>query len=87
MSDGSARSGLLRALSWARTDVEFAAALGVTQPAIAKWRAKGYVPIERVPAVERLTGVPRWLIRPDRPDMFPPPPAAAAASMDVVAAT
>lgn len=85
MTDDSARMGLLRVLSWARTDVEFAAALGISQAAVAKWRRKGYVPIERVPEVERLTGVPRWMIRPDRTDMFPPP--TAAATMETVAAT
>ncbi len=69
----SAESGLDAVLSCGRTQCELARLLGIKQPAIAKWRSKGYVPIERVPAVEAVTGVARWRIRPDRPDLFPPP--------------
>jgi DNA-binding transcriptional regulator YdaS (Cro superfamily) len=36
--------------------------LGLTQPAISAWRQ---VPAERVPEIESLTGIPRWLLRPD----------------------
>jgi DNA-binding transcriptional regulator YdaS (Cro superfamily) len=36
--------------------------LGVTRPAILKWRQ---VPAERLPEVERITGIPRHELRPD----------------------
>ncbi len=41
--------------------------LGVTRPAILKWRQ---VPAERLPDVERITGIPRHELR---PDICPPP--------------
>lgn len=56
----------------------FGRALGITGQAISYWLSEGKVPLERVPAVSKLTGIPRHLIRPDRPDMFPPPDEAAA---------
>jgi DNA-binding transcriptional regulator YdaS (Cro superfamily) len=36
--------------------------LGITTAAVAHWRV---VPAERVPAVERASGIPRHLLRPD----------------------
>lgn len=71
-----AEAGLLLALANVPSDIALARALNVSQPAIALWRRRGFVPIERVPAVEAITGVPRYRIRPDRPDLFPPPAAA-----------
>jgi DNA-binding transcriptional regulator YdaS (Cro superfamily) len=47
--------------------------LGISPQAISKWIEAGHVPIDRVPAVENATGIARHLIRPDRPDLFPPP--------------
>lgn len=47
--------------------------VGVTPQQVSKWRRQGCIPIERVPAVERVTGVPRHVLRPDRSDLFPPP--------------
>lgn len=44
-----------------------ARALGITAWAVAKWRR---VPAERVLAVERITGIPRHVLR---PDIYPPP--------------
>lgn len=44
-----------------------AEALGVTPWAVCKWRK---VPAERVLAVERVTGIPRYKLR---PDIYPPP--------------
>lgn len=41
---------------------EVAYGLGLTRAAVWKWRQ---VPAERVPAVERLTGIPRHKLRPD----------------------
>ena len=43
-----------------------AKALGITHGAVSQWRR---VPAERVIDVERLTGVPRYRLR---PDLYPP---------------
>lgn len=43
----------------------------VTSQNISKW--EGVVPIDYVGVVSELSGIPRHLIRPDRPDLFPPP--------------
>lgn len=51
--------------------------LGVGQPAVSKWIAKGgCLPAEHVLLVERETGVPKEELR---PDIYPPTLAAAAA--------
>jgi len=47
--------------------------LGIKSQSICKWRRLGSIPIERVPMVSDVTGIPRHIIRPDRPDLFPPP--------------
>lgn len=47
--------------------------LGIRPQSISKWIALGTVPIDQVPKMARITGVPRHLLRPDRPDLFPPP--------------
>ena len=47
-----------------------AAECGITPTAVRLWEK---VPIERVPSVERVTGIPRHKIRPDLPDLFPVP--------------
>lgn len=44
--------------------------LGISRNAISDWRAANCIPAERVLDIERLTGVPRHLIR---PDIYPPP--------------
>jgi Putative antitoxin of bacterial toxin-antitoxin system, YdaS/YdaT len=49
---------------------KLAKALKISRIAVWKWR---HVPIERVPRVAEITGLPRHEIRPDRPDLFPPP--------------
>lgn len=41
--------------------------LGITQGAVSMWRQ---VPAERLPEVERITRIPRYLLR---PDICPPP--------------
>lgn len=46
---------------------KLAAALKITQSAVSMWRQ---VPAERLPEVERITGIPRFLLR---PDICPPP--------------
>lgn len=46
------------------TQRELADRLGIKQPSISGWRKRG-IPIERVPDIERVTGIPRREIRPD----------------------
>lgn len=41
------------------TQAALADALGVSQQAVAKWRKRGFVPVERAVEVEQATGVPR----------------------------
>lgn len=42
-----------------------ARALGIRHGAIRSWHEAGRIPAERVPAVERATGIPRHQLRPD----------------------
>ena len=56
---------LQQAISQFRSRAQFAAALGVSGEAVRLWQRDGRVPAERVPAIERLTGVPRHMLRPD----------------------
>lgn len=42
--------------------------LGIKKQAISRWRR---VPVDRVPVISKLTGIPRYKIRPDKPDIFP----------------
>lgn len=46
---------------------QIARGLGCTRSAVAMWKR---VPAERLPDVERITGIPRYLLR---PDICPPP--------------
>ena len=39
--------------------------LGISQGAISQWMQKGEIPIKRVPAVARSTGIPAAQLRPD----------------------
>lgn len=50
-----------------------ASGLGITHPAVSGWK---FVPPGRVLAVERITGIQRWRLR---PDMYPAPAPEAAA--------
>jgi len=52
---------------------DVATALGVQPPAVSKWSRRG-VPAERVLEVERVTGIPRHVLR---PDLYPQPAEAA----------
>jgi len=45
-----------------------AKALGISRQAVGQW-FKGEIPAERVLELERLTGVPRYELR---PDIYPP---------------
>ena len=53
---------------------QIARELQITTPAILKWQR---VPAERVLAVERVTGIPREVLR---PDLYLPPATAAVAA-------
>lgn len=54
--------GVARAVQAAGTFAELARRLGISRAAVHKWHR---VPEERVDEVERVTGVPRYLLRPD----------------------
>ena len=54
--------GLQRALDAAGTQAALADALGITSGAISQWDK---IPLSRVLEVERVTGVPRYVLRPD----------------------
>ncbi|MCP4615979.1 MAG: helix-turn-helix domain-containing protein [Bradyrhizobium sp.] len=49
---------------------ELARKVGLTPQAVQKWCARGKPPAERVLEIERVTGVPRYELR---PDIYPPP--------------
>lgn len=46
------------------TQRELADRLGIKQPSVSLWRKRG-IPVERVPDIERVTGIPRSKLRPD----------------------
>jgi DNA-binding transcriptional regulator YdaS (Cro superfamily) len=43
---------------------KLAALLGLHQTVVSNWRSRG-IPAKRCPEVERVTGVPRWVLLPD----------------------
>jgi DNA-binding transcriptional regulator YdaS (Cro superfamily) len=51
---------------------QLARRLGITHSAILQWR--GRVPLKRIAAVERITGIPRDVLRPDLRSLFKPGP-------------
>ncbi len=59
-----------RAVAAVGTTARLARMVGVTGPAVLKWRRSGRVPAERVLAVEAASGVPRHELR---PDLYPTP--------------
>lgn len=46
------------------TQRQLAALLGIKQPSVAKWLARGKVPAERVREVEAITGIPAAKLNP-----------------------
>ena len=55
-------AALKRAVSVAGSRRKLAQSLGISFQAVCQWKR---VPIERVAAVEKITGVPRAMLRPD----------------------
>lgn len=53
------------ALTKAGGTASVAREFGVTTECVRLWRARGHVPANRVIDLERITGVPRELLRPD----------------------
>jgi len=72
------KQGVARAVSAAGTYSELARMLGVSRAAVNKWKQ---VPEARVDEIERLTGVPRYLLR---PDLFEHPTRRRAAMLDKI---
>jgi DNA-binding transcriptional regulator YdaS (Cro superfamily) len=61
-----AQTALAHAIAVAKGPSRLAAAIGVSSQAISQWKQ---VPAQRVLQVERATGVPRHMLR---PDLYPP---------------
>lgn len=55
----SKKSGIAEAVDAVGSQGKLARQVGVSQQAIGKWLAQGYVPTRRVIEVEQITGVPR----------------------------
>ena len=48
-----------------------ARALGIENPSVViNWRTRGQIPVDRVIAIESLTGIPREQLRPDLAGIF-----------------
>lgn len=58
-------SGIEKAIKAAGSLTELANRVGVTVGAVWQWKRARRIPIERVFDVERVTGVPRSVLRPD----------------------
>lgn len=60
-----------KAIAQAGGQTALARRLGITQAAVSRWVKRGYVPMRRVEAVSRLTGVaPRELMHPAVNELF-----------------
>lgn len=57
--------------------IDLANALGVDKSLVTRW-VKGRIPVDRIEAVEKATGIPRHKLRPDLADIFGPQPESAA---------
>ncbi len=55
-------SGMQAVRAGDMTLTELAARLGITRGAVSQWEK---VPAERVPDIEKHTGIPRYVLRPD----------------------
>lgn len=53
------------AIKACKTSKELAQRVGVTASAVAQWKAKGGIPVERIPSVARATGIPLSLLLPE----------------------
>ncbi len=62
-------SGLSEAIKATGSQQKLAVLMGVSPMAVSKWVKNDSVPIERVLIIEKLTGVPRYELR---PDIYPP---------------
>jgi len=56
------------------SQAELGRRLGITQGAVSQWMAKGGIPLDRVRAVERATGIPASQLHPDFQDHLSPRP-------------
>lgn len=58
----AAAAGLAAAIEAAGTAAELARRLEISRSAVCQWRE---VPLDRVVEVEKVTGIPRYVLRPD----------------------
>lgn len=65
MTKPTPAQALERAIKTAGGQAALAEKLGITQAAVALWKAAGAVPVKRAPAIEQFTGVSRHELRPD----------------------
>lgn len=62
-------SGIALVIKKIGTQKALAEALGVSTMSVSKWVSTGRIPVDRVLTIEKLTGVPRYELR---PDIYPP---------------
>lgn len=67
------KSPVERAIDIAGGVHALARAVGVKQPSVSYWKKVGVVGTDYVLDVERITGVPAYELRPDKPKLFPRP--------------
>lgn len=53
------------AIKACKTSKELAQRLGVTASAVTQWKVKGEIPVERIPSVAKVTGIPLSLLLPE----------------------
>lgn len=67
-------TGIEKAVEAAGSQPKLAALIGVSKQAVQQWVAQGYVPVDRVVAIEAETGVARSeLVEPKLADLFTTP--------------
>lgn len=51
--------------------VAAATTLGIKHSSVCRWVREDRIPVDRVPSVAKVTGLPRWKLPHQRPDLFP----------------
>jgi len=61
------KTATINAIAWYGSQSAAARRLGVTQPTVSDWAARGAIPVRLLLDVERDTGIPRETLRQDIP--------------------